>query len=139
MCCKKAIRLKTVRIFWFDKFNSNTFAVKLPEFQCRVLGDDPVAEPRGAAGSRSNIIISVRRERPSSIVRPQPESCPFCFGVVSLGPVYGWAPIVATDVGQQPQRRPGGASGSVCAGRRPPHARAGNASNKVNAGGSRIR
>jgi len=57
---------------------------------------DPVAEPRCAAGGRSsNIIIisSVRRERPSSIVRPQPESCPFRFGVVSLGPVYGWHPL----------------------------------------------
>ena len=36
---------------------------------------DPVAEPRGAAGGRSsNIIISVRPERPSSIVAPQPHS-----------------------------------------------------------------
>jgi hypothetical protein len=32
---------------------------------------DPVAEPRCAAGGRSsNIIISVRPERPSSIVAP---------------------------------------------------------------------
>jgi hypothetical protein len=29
---------------------------------------DPVAEPRCAAGGRSSNIISVRRERPSSIV-----------------------------------------------------------------------
>ena len=78
---------------------------RLPEFQCRVLGDDPVAEPRGAAGSHSNIIISVRRERPSSIVRPQPESCPFRFGVVSLGPVYGWHPLeVATAASRRRQR-----------------------------------
>ena len=36
--------------------------------------DDPVAEPRCAAGSRSsNISISVRPERPSSSVRPQPK------------------------------------------------------------------
>jgi hypothetical protein len=70
-----------------------------------MLGDDPVAEPRGAAGSRSNIIISVRRERPSSIVRPQPESCPFRFGVVSLGPVYGWHPLeVATAASRRRQR-----------------------------------
>ena len=61
------------------------------------VGDDPVAEPRGAAGGRSsNIIISVRRERPSSIVRPQPESCPTCLWV---------APIVAIDGGQPPPSR----------------------------------
>ena len=41
---------------------------KLPEFQCGVFGGDPVAEPRG----RRSIIISGRRDRPSSIVRPQP-------------------------------------------------------------------
>jgi hypothetical protein len=37
--------------------------------------DHPVAEPRGAAGGRSSniIIISVRRERPSSGVRPKAE------------------------------------------------------------------
>jgi hypothetical protein len=33
------------------------------------------------------------------------------------------APIVAIDVGQQPQRRPGGASGSLCAGRSADRAR----------------
>jgi hypothetical protein len=65
---------------------------KLPEFQCRVFGDDPVAEPRCAAGGRSSSIIG-RPDRPSSIVRPQPKSCPFRFGVVSLGPVYGWHPL----------------------------------------------
>ena len=38
--------------------------------------DDPVAEPRGAAGGRSNnIIISVRRDRPSSSVRPDTAEC----------------------------------------------------------------
>ena len=57
------------------------------------LGDDPVARRR-----RSD-----RRQRPSSSVRPQPESCPTCLWV---------APIVAIDGGQQPQRRPGGPSGS---------------------------
>jgi hypothetical protein len=38
--------------------------------------DDPVAEPRCAAGGRSSniIIIIVRPERPSSIVRPEPDS-----------------------------------------------------------------
>jgi hypothetical protein len=46
-----------------------------PFFQCRLFGDDPVAEPRCAAGGRSsNIIISVRRERPSSIVCPASDS-----------------------------------------------------------------
>ena len=36
---------------------------KLPEFQCRLFGDGPVAEP-AAAGGRSNIIIiSVRPNR----------------------------------------------------------------------------
>ena len=34
--------------------------------------DDPITEPRSAAGGRSsNIIISVRPERPSSSVRPK--------------------------------------------------------------------
>ena len=66
-----------------------------------MLGDYPVAEPRGAAGSRSNIIISVRRERPSSSVRPEAESCPFRFGVVSLGTGLWVAPIGAGDGGQQ--------------------------------------
>ncbi len=66
-----------------------------------MLGDYPVAEPRGAAGSRSNIIISVRRERPSSSVRPEAESCPFRFGVVSLGTCLWVAPIGAGDGGQQ--------------------------------------
>jgi hypothetical protein len=33
------------------------------------------------------------------------------------------APIVAIDVGQQPQRRPGGASGCYCAGRSADRAR----------------
>ncbi len=42
---------------------------KLPEFQCRVFGDDPVAERPAAASS-----ISVRPDRPNSIVRPQPKS-----------------------------------------------------------------
>ena len=38
---------------------------KLLIFQCRVFGDDPVAEPRCAAGSRSsNIIISSVRPEP---------------------------------------------------------------------------
>ena len=53
-----------------ERERGSVCAPKLPEFQCRVLGDDPVAEPRGAAGSRSNIIISVRRERSGKIVRP---------------------------------------------------------------------
>ena len=34
------------------------------------VGDDPVAEPRG----RRSIIISGRRDRPSSSVRPEPDS-----------------------------------------------------------------
>jgi hypothetical protein len=56
-------------------FDEATKAAGVPFFQCRVFGDDPVAEPRCAAGGRSsNIIISVRPERPSSIVRPQPDS-----------------------------------------------------------------
>jgi hypothetical protein len=104
-------------------------------FQCRLFGDDPVAEPRSAAGGRSSniiiIIISVRR---------QPESCPFRFGVVSLGPVYGWHPLSPStavssrggriiSVRPEPQvatsanRRPGGASGSLCAGRSADRAR----------------
>ena len=41
-----------------------------PFFQCRLFGDDPVAEPRCAAGGRSSI---VRPDRPSSIVRPKAE------------------------------------------------------------------
>ena len=66
----------------------------------------PVAEPRGAAGGRSsNIIISVRRERPSSIVRPQPNR-PFPFWGGLFGTCLWVALIVAIDGGQQPQRRP---------------------------------
>jgi hypothetical protein len=49
-----------------------------PHCQCgcgRAVGEDPVAEPRCArpAAAASNISISVRRERPTSSVRPQPE------------------------------------------------------------------
>ena len=68
------------------------------------FGEHPVAEPRGAAGSRSNIIISVRRERPSSSVR---ESCPFRFGVVSLGPVYGWHLLEVATAASRRRRRVG--------------------------------
>jgi hypothetical protein len=94
--------------------------------QCRLFGDDPVAEPRSAAGGRSsNIIISVRRQRPSSIVRP----FPFWGGL--FGTCLWVAPIVAIDVGQQPKRRPAGASGSL--GAALAHARRFGAK-KVNAG-----
>ena len=57
-----------------------------------------------------------------------PPSALSVFGVVSLGPVYGWAPIVAINGGQQLLRRGGGASGSVCWRRvgSASHARAGN-------------
>jgi hypothetical protein len=46
-----------------------------------------------------------RRERPSSIVRPQPESCPFRFGVVSLGPVYGWHPLSPSTAANRRRQR----------------------------------
>ena len=84
---------------------------KLLIFQCCVFGRDPVAEPPGAAGGRSsNIIIS---KRPSSSVRPQTGIVLFPFGGGLFGTCLWVAPIVAIDGGQQPQRRPGGASGSV--------------------------
>jgi len=72
-----------------------------------------LAEPRGAAGGR---IIIIRRERPSSIVRPEPESCPFRFGVVSLGPVYEWHPLSPSTSGSAAQAAPAGLllRGSVC-------------------------
>ena len=46
---------------------------KLLIVQCRLFGDDPVAEPRCAAGSRSSNIIIDRPQRPSASVRPQPD------------------------------------------------------------------
>ena len=67
-----------------------------PIFQCRLFSMTPYpAEPRGAAGGRSsnNNIISVRRERPSASVRPQPKSCP--------GTCLWVAPIGTGDGGQQ--------------------------------------
>ncbi len=61
------------------------------------VGDDPVAEPRGAAGGRSsNIIISVRREHRAPSFAPNRKSCPTCLWV---------APIVAIDGGQPPPSR----------------------------------
>jgi hypothetical protein len=99
-----------------------------------------LAEPRGAAGGR---IIIIRRERPSSIVRPEPESCPFRFGVVSLGPVYGlvslgpvyeWHPLSPSTSGSAAQAAPAGRllrgsvsrPSSACQSARPSRTRAGN-------------
>jgi len=98
-------------------------------------GSGASGSPMDKEGARERV-----SKRPSSSVRPQPESCPFRFGVVSLGPVYGWHPLSPStavssrggriiSVRPEPQvatsanRRPGGASGSYCAGRSADRAR----------------
>ena len=92
-------------------------------FQCRLLATTPYLAARrhhrrrrrGGRSSNNNhsnnnnnniIIISVRRERPSSIVRPQPDSSTA-------------QPSTSPSCGQQPLHRPGGSSRSSSIAGRP--------------------